>query len=207
MKRTTFALLAGALLVAGLQTAVQAQALTRLKDQLGLTDEQVSRLEKLRADHQTAAQKARAEMIKAEAELRSLKVSPDRDMRAMEAAIKKIGDLRTAQQIANLRNREACLQVLTPEQREKLKTLQGTGRGMMGLGLGQGMGMGGRMGVQMGGRALMGGRRGGVLIWRNRPGANQRPGRAIPPQQLLRRLRNWVNPPAATPPPAIPPLS
>jgi hypothetical protein len=197
MKRTTLALLAGTLMVAGLQTSVLAQPLTGLKDRLGLSDEQVSRLEKLQTDHQTAAEKARAEMIKAEAEVLSLRVNPDRDLKALEAAIKKVGDLRTAQQITGLRNQEACLQVLTPEQRQKVTALRGGGAGLLGYGQGGRMGgralMGGRVGVRalMGGRvgvrALMGGRVGrrmggrALMGGRNQPMMNQRPGRNIPP--------------------------
>jgi Spy/CpxP family protein refolding chaperone len=234
MKRTTFALLAGALMVAGLQTSVLAQPLAGLKDRLGLSDEQVTRLERLRTDHQTAAEKARAELIKAEADVLSLRVNPDRDLKALEAAIKKVGDLRTAQQIAALRNQEACLQVLTPEQRQKLKALQGTGNRPMGGRALMGGRMGGRalIGGRLGGRALTGGRLGG----RNRPMINRRPGRNIPPMagqgmglgmgqgmgagmrgmmqgqgwqpgQLLRQfMGRRMNRPATTPPPAIPPL-
>lgn len=188
MRRTQFVILASALMVAGFQTQVAAQPFTGLKDRLGLTDEQTTRLEQLQQAHRTAAQEAQAEMIKLRAEVQSLMMAPERDMRALETAIRRLNEFQTTRQIEALKNQEAYKQVLTPEQREKLEALSGTRRALAGRAV---------MGGRMGGRALAGRGRGmtggrGMMGQRGRtpgrtgrmmtaPRWDRRGGRAIPP--------------------------
>ncbi len=187
MRHTQFMILASALLVAGLQTQVAAQPFAGLKDRLGLTDDQMTRLEQLQQTHQTAAQAAQAEMVKAQAEVQSLMMAPERDMRALETAIRKLNELQTTQQIEALKHQEAYKQVLTAEQREKLTALGEIGRAFAGRAV---------MGGRMGGRA-MAGRGWSAMGLRGRAGMRGRTfGR---PGRMMRTPRRggWGVPPAA----------
>jgi len=103
-------------------------ALRHQKD-LALTPAQVDSLRKLGTDAQRDAIKRQAEQRLAELDLRTM-MAPDpadpnkpRDLAKIEAKVREIEKLRADGRVAQIRNLEQSRQVLTPEQREKLRTL------------------------------------------------------------------------------------
>jgi len=123
-------------------------ALRHQKD-LALTPDQVNSLRKLGTDSQRDAIKSQAESRLAQLDLRTL-MMPDptdpnkpRDLPKIEAKVREIAKLGADASIERIRNLEASRQVLTPEQREKLRGLlaqrwqhhgpQMRGRGMRGM--------------------------------------------------------------------------
>jgi Spy/CpxP family protein refolding chaperone len=103
-------------------------ALRHQKD-LALTPAQVDSLRKLGVDSQRDAIKRQADRRLAELDLRTL-MMPDpaapnkpKDMAKIEAKVREIEKLRADGKIERIRNLEQSRQVLTPEQREKLRAL------------------------------------------------------------------------------------
>jgi Spy/CpxP family protein refolding chaperone len=103
-------------------------ALRHQKD-LGLSTTQVQNLQKLSVDARRDAIKRQADMKLARVDLGTL-MMPDpadpnraRDMGKIEAKVRDIEKLRADGKIAQIRTMEQSRQVLTPEQREKLRTL------------------------------------------------------------------------------------
>lgn len=103
-------------------------ALRHQKD-LALTPDQVNSLRKLGTDSQRDGIKRQAERRLAALDLRTL-MMPDpsdpnkpRDLPKIEAKVREIAKLRADASIERIRNLEASRQVLTPEQREKLRGL------------------------------------------------------------------------------------
>ena len=96
---------------------------------LGLTTAQVDSLRKLGTDSRRDAIKRQADRKLAELDLRTL-MMPDpadankpRDLSKIEAKVRDIEKLRADGRVAQIRTMEQSRQVLTPEQREKLRTL------------------------------------------------------------------------------------
>jgi Spy/CpxP family protein refolding chaperone len=103
-------------------------ALRHQKD-LALTPDQVTSLRKLGTDSQRDGIKRQAERRLAALDLRML-MMPDpsdpnkpRDLPKIEAKVREIAKLRADATIERIRNLEASRQVLTPEQRDKLRGL------------------------------------------------------------------------------------
>jgi Spy/CpxP family protein refolding chaperone len=103
-------------------------ALRHQKD-LGLSTTQVQSLQKLTVDARRDAIKRQADLKLARVDLGTL-MMPDpadpnraRDMGKIEAKVRDIEKLRADGKIAQIRAMEQSRQVLTPEQREKLRTL------------------------------------------------------------------------------------
>ena len=103
-------------------------ALRHQKD-LALTPAQVDNLRKLGTDARRDAIKRKAEQRLAELDLRTM-MAPDaadpnkpRDLAKIETKVREIEKLRADGRVAQIRNLEQSRQVLTPEQREKLRTL------------------------------------------------------------------------------------
>lgn len=101
----------------------------RHRQELALTPAQVENLRKLGTDVQRDAIKRQAERRLAELDLRTL-LMPDAadpnkplDLAKAEAKVREIERLRGDERVARLRSLEQSRQVLTPEQREKLRTL------------------------------------------------------------------------------------
>lgn len=101
----------------------------RHRQALGLTPAQVDNLRKLGTDSRRDAIKRQANRRLAELDLRTL-MMPDpadpnqpRDMSKIEAKVRDIEKLRADGRVAQIRTMEQSRQVLTPEQREKLRTL------------------------------------------------------------------------------------
>ena len=101
----------------------------RHREALALTPAQVDSLRKLGVDSQRDAIKRQADRRLAEVDLRAL-MMPDpadankpRDLSKIEAKVREIEKLRADGRVAQIRTMEQSRQVLTPEQREKLRTL------------------------------------------------------------------------------------
>jgi len=118
-------------------------ALRHQKD-LALTPAQVDSLRKLGTDARRDAIKRQADWRLTELDLRTL-MAPDpadpnkpRDLARIEAKVREIERLRADGRVAQIRSLEQSRQVLTPEQREKLRTLlsqRGQHRGPHGPGM------------------------------------------------------------------------
>jgi Spy/CpxP family protein refolding chaperone len=105
-------------------------ALRHQKD-LALSPAQMDSLRKLGTDARRDAIKRQADQRLAELDLRTM-MAPDstdpnkpRDLAKIETKVREIEKLRADGRVAQIRNLEQSRQVLTPEQREKLRTLLG----------------------------------------------------------------------------------
>lgn len=100
------------------------------RNDLGLTPEQVSRLEALRSDFAREAIRRGAEIRIAELDLASLLEQDPVDMAKVEAKIREAAQLRADLRVARLRTIEQGKTVLTADQKAKLQTLLVGGMGM-----------------------------------------------------------------------------
>jgi len=101
----------------------------RHRQELALTPAQVESLRKLGIDAKRDAIKRQADRRLAELDLRTM-MMPDpadankpRDLSKIETKVREIEKLRADGRVARIRTMEQSRQVLTPEQREKLRTL------------------------------------------------------------------------------------
>lgn len=95
--------------------------LLRHQKELGLTEEQVSKLKTLSLDFDRSRIKVRADIMVAERELRALIHDDRADMAAIEAKIKESEGLQTGLRVTAIKTRREAWSLLTPEQREKEK--------------------------------------------------------------------------------------
>ena len=106
-----------------------ARVALRYQKELALTPAQIDGLRKLSIDSRRDAIKRQAEVRLAQLDLGTLMMpdaaDPDkpRDMAKIEAKVRDIEKLRGDAKIARIRTLEQSRQVLTPEQREKLRAL------------------------------------------------------------------------------------
>jgi len=96
----------------------------RNQKELGLSPQQVSSLQQLGMDARRASIKGRADAQLARLDLFGLLRAEPVDMGKVEAKIREIERLRAEGAIARIRTNEAAKAQLSPEQREKLKTLR-----------------------------------------------------------------------------------
>lgn len=94
-----------------------------VREQAGITDEQVEQIRARLHEARQAMIEHRAALESAELELERLWQADEPDAAAIRAAITRIGELRTQQQIAGAETRLAIHGILTAEQRETLKQL------------------------------------------------------------------------------------
>jgi Spy/CpxP family protein refolding chaperone len=101
----------------------------RHRQELALTPAQVDSLRKLGTDAQREAIKGQADRRLAELDLRTM-MMPDaadpnkpRDLAKIETKVREIEKLRADGRVARIRTMEQSRQVLTPEQRDKLRAL------------------------------------------------------------------------------------
>ena len=101
----------------------------RHRQELALTPAQVDNLRKLGTDAQRDAIKRQADRRLAELDLRTM-MMPDpadankpRDLSKIESKVREIEKLRADGRVARIRTMEQSRQVLTPEQRDKLRAL------------------------------------------------------------------------------------
>jgi Spy/CpxP family protein refolding chaperone len=93
------------------------------RNELGLSAEQVSRLEALRGDFTREAIRRGADIRIAELDLASLLEQDPLDLAKVEAKVREVAQLRADLRIARLRAIEQGKGVLTPEQRTRLQTM------------------------------------------------------------------------------------
>jgi Spy/CpxP family protein refolding chaperone len=96
----------------------------RNQKELGLSPQQVSSLQQLGMDAGRASIKRRADGQLAKLDLFALMKAEPVDMAKVEAKIRDIERLKADGAIARIRTNEAAKAQLTPDQREKLKTLR-----------------------------------------------------------------------------------
>ena len=106
------------------------------KDQLGLTADQVTRLESLRAEFQKEAIRRSADLEIAEMELEEPLRSEPADLTKVEAKLRQIERIRSDLRLSRIKTLEQGKALLTPEQRTRLASLgprasAGSPEGMM----------------------------------------------------------------------------
>ena len=99
------------------------------KEQLGLSDEQSTRLREIRESRRHEALQHRTDARAARLDLRRLMESQTLDRKAVDAKVKEIADLKAAGFRARVDTMLAMREVLTPEQRQKWEELRAE-RGM-----------------------------------------------------------------------------
>ena len=93
------------------------------KDQRGLTADQVTLLESLRAEFQKEAIRRSADLEIAETELEELLRAEPVDLTKVEAKLRQLESLRTDLRLSRIKTLQQGKAVLTPEQRTKLASL------------------------------------------------------------------------------------
>lgn len=98
--------------------------LLRDKQDLGLTDEQITKLRNRALDADRARIRAEADVRVSERELRSLMWDDQVDMAAIEAKVKEEHAFEAAVRIIGIKAKRELLGILTPEQTTKWKALR-----------------------------------------------------------------------------------
>lgn len=94
-----------------------------LEEQLGLTDEQASKLRALGRDAAKTGIRTRSELTIQRMELEELLEADEPDRASIDRKLRELSAARDALQRARIEHRLAFRQVLTPEQRTKARTL------------------------------------------------------------------------------------
>ncbi len=94
---------------------------TVLKQQLGLTDEQVQKLTQLRTEHLTKVSQLGAELAAKRAELSALMWAPEPNQRRVQELTEQIAKLTTELVKERLNFQQEVRKILTPEQLRKLQ--------------------------------------------------------------------------------------
>jgi hypothetical protein len=97
--------------------------LLRNREKLGLSDEQVKKLEQLRSDFEKEIIRNEADIRVAEIDLNNLLQASSADMGKIEAKIREVERLRADLRIARIRAIEKGKALLSAEQRKKLQEL------------------------------------------------------------------------------------
>ena len=97
--------------------------LLRNREKLGLSDDQVKKLEQLRSDFEKETIRNEADIRVAEIDLNNLLQAQNADLAKVEAKIRDIERLRADLRIARIRAIEKGKALLTAEQRKKLQEL------------------------------------------------------------------------------------
>jgi len=93
------------------------------RDQLGLTSDQVKALESLRFEFQKEGTRRWGDLAIAEIELADLLRAESVDLAKVEAKVREIEGLRSELRLGRIKTLEKGKALLTPEQREKLKSI------------------------------------------------------------------------------------
>ncbi len=109
----------------------------RVWESLNLTQEQRSKLRQQGFEHGKVSEKLHSDMRIKRLELEELMSSNNPDRARIDSKMKELSDLRLASQKARLDQRDSMMQVLTPEQREKLRQSGGEPGGGPGRGPGR----------------------------------------------------------------------
>ena len=94
----------------------------RMQSELGLSDDQVTQLQKMKSDGRSAAIRRQADLRIAEGELQDLLQAQAVDEKAISAKVKQVTDLQAAGTRARVDQRLALRHILTPEQLAKMET-------------------------------------------------------------------------------------
>jgi Spy/CpxP family protein refolding chaperone len=94
----------------------------RMKAELGLSDDQVAQLQKMRSDGRSQAIRRQADLRIAQGELNDLIRAEVVDENAINAKVKQVTDLEAAGTRARVSQRLALRRVLTPEQLQKMES-------------------------------------------------------------------------------------
>ncbi|MEO7520857.1 MAG: Spy/CpxP family protein refolding chaperone [Gemmatimonas sp.] len=103
-----------------------AAGLLGMRQQLGLSDDQVRRLEALRAN--TGVPRNEADMMRAQADLMDA-TRGDVNLNGARAALERINRIRVEEELAAIKSRQNMRDVLTPEQKTRLDTMRDNERG------------------------------------------------------------------------------
>jgi DNA gyrase/topoisomerase IV subunit A len=95
----------------------------RNREKLGLSDEQVRRMEQLRTDFEKESIRKEADLRVAEMDLETLLDAPNVEMGKAEAKVREIEKTRADLRIARIRAIEKAKALLTPDQRKKLQEI------------------------------------------------------------------------------------
>jgi Spy/CpxP family protein refolding chaperone len=98
----------------------------RMQTELGLSEDQVAQLQKMRSESRSESIRRRADLRIAQGELRDLLRAPAEDENANNAKVKQVTDLQAAATRSRVEHRLALREILTPEQLAKMESL---GRG------------------------------------------------------------------------------
>jgi Spy/CpxP family protein refolding chaperone len=96
----------------------------RMRQELGLSEDQAAQLRKLRLDERKAGIRRRADTQLARIALREALDAPSVDEKAVQARVKELSDLQAAGLRARVDGELALRKLLTPEQRQKLMQLR-----------------------------------------------------------------------------------
>ena len=113
------------------QTGVTGHMLRRLlshQQEIGLSDEQVAKLQSVALDADRSAIRASADRLVSERELRAMMWDTKAEMPAIEAKVKEAESLEAAVRIIGIRAKRELIAVLTPEQQTKLKAVRHASR-------------------------------------------------------------------------------
>jgi Spy/CpxP family protein refolding chaperone len=94
----------------------------RMQAELGLSEDQVGQLQKMRSDDRSQAIRRQADLRIAQGELSDLIRAAVVDENAINAKVKQVTDLEAAATRARVNHRLALRQVLTPEQLQKMES-------------------------------------------------------------------------------------
>jgi Spy/CpxP family protein refolding chaperone len=94
----------------------------RMQAELGLSDDQVAQLQKMRSDGRSQAIRRRADLRIAQGELHDLLRAPAVDEKAIAVKVKQVTDLQAAATRSRVEQRLALRQVLTPDQLAKMES-------------------------------------------------------------------------------------
>jgi hypothetical protein len=95
----------------------------RNREKLGLSDDQVRRMEQLRTDFEKESIRKEADLRVAEMDLEALLDAPNVEMGKAEAKVREIEKARADLRIARIRAIEKAKELLTPDQRKKLQEI------------------------------------------------------------------------------------
>jgi len=90
--------------------------------ELGLTDEQKTKLKALSSDYEKAKIRGEADLKLAEVDVQTLAHDEKADMAAIEAAVRKSEAAHSNLRIEGIKTVRAAFAVLTPEQKEKMRS-------------------------------------------------------------------------------------
>jgi Spy/CpxP family protein refolding chaperone len=106
----------------------------RMQTELGLSDDQVAALQKMRSDGRSEAIRRRADLRIAQGDLQDLLKAQAVDEKAISAKVKQVTDLQAAATRARVDHRLAVRRLLTPEQLAKMESLMSENRAQVGPG-------------------------------------------------------------------------